>query len=100
MALIPIPRTSKLLKLEIEGRLLSEKQTMQVLVNQQVVGDISETASDMRMEFDLPLELTTDRKNIEIIFYVKEPMSPKDLGLGDDLRHLGFSLACLCFNER
>jgi len=84
----PIPLTKKDIKLTIRGGILTPLQTVEVVVNDRVCGKIKNNSCD----FIIKVDELAEKKYLNIKIIVSKTYSPKELGMNDDLRVLGFAL--------
>jgi len=83
---IPLARTD--IKLTIRGNTLTPLQTVEAIVNDRVCGNIENNSCDFIIRAD---ELE-GKKYLNIKLIVSKLYSPKELGMNDDSRVLGFTL--------
>ena len=91
---IPISFTNIDLKLIIQGKKFIPSQTIEVIINNCIYGKIENYNS----EFIIRTNELLDQKYLNIKFIISKPYSPKELGIGDDIRTLGFSLIAISLN--
>jgi hypothetical protein len=92
---IPISLTKTDLKLTIRGRRLTPLQTVEIIVNNYSYGKIENQDS----EFIIKADELLGQKNLNIRFIISKPYSPKELGISDDIRTLGFALIAIGLYE-
>jgi len=91
---IPIHIIKNDLKLAIKGYKLTPLQTVKILINNRVYGKIENYDSEFIIKADELLE----QKYLNIRLIISKPYSPKELGIGDDTRKLGFALIAISLN--
>ena len=91
---IPISFINTDLKLIIQGNKFIPSQTIEVIINNCNYGKIESHNS----EFVIKANEFLERKYLNIKFIVSKPYSPKELGIGDDVRTLGFALIAISLN--
>ena len=85
---IPINPNGNNLKIIIDGETLVQDQFVEVIVNNQIVGNMGNN----RKEFLLDADYLSQKDHLTIQFIVSKLYSPKELGINDDTRSLGLSL--------
>jgi len=92
---IPIPLTKTDLKLKIRGKRLTPSQIIEIIVNNHSYGKVKDYDTDFIIKADELL----GQNFLNIIINISKPHTPKELGLGDDLRTLGFALIAIALYE-
>jgi len=91
---IPISFINTDLIIIIQGKLLTSSQTMEVIVNNHTYGEIKKFNGKYLIK-DTELK---NQNNLIIKFIISKPCSPKELGISDDNRTLGFALTAISLN--
>jgi len=91
---IQLPKTD--IRLIIRGNVLTSLQTVEIIVNNRICGKIENGVCDMIMKSD---ELE-GKKYLEIKLLVSQLYSPKELGMNNDPRTLGFMLYSIGLHEK
>jgi len=92
---IPIPLTKTDLKLKIRGKRLTPSQTIEINVNNHSYGKVK----DYNTDFIIKADELLGQNILNIIINISKLHTPKELGLGDDLRTLGFALIAIALYE-
>ena len=91
---IPISNTKTDIKITIKGQRLTPLQTVEVEVNNRVYGTLDNYISDFFIKADELMEYNY----LNIKFNISRPYTPKELGISEDVRTLGFSLMAISLN--
>lgn len=99
--ILPVPNekissVTMLIKPYINSARLKQNITIQV-DSQKPIDYIFSSSSPEKIKINLDYKSQT-KNFITIKFFIKEPLSPKDLGLNDDLRKLGIGLIAVKFD--
>jgi len=91
----PIQLTNTKLRLSIMGSVLTKLQTIEIMVNNHIYGKIENDIFDIVINTnDLK-----EKKHLNIKLIVSKLFSPKELGMNDDPRKLGFALISIGLYE-
>jgi len=91
---IPISNTKTDIKMIIKGKKLTPLQTVEVVVNNRVYGTLDNYISEFFIKADELMEYNY----LNIKFNISRPYTPKELGISEDVRKLGFSLMAISLN--
>jgi len=84
----PIQLTKTDIKLTIKGNMLTTMQTVEIMINDIVCGRIENNSCD----FIIKVDMLEGKKYLNIKLIMSKLYSPKELGMNDDPRKLGFAL--------
>jgi len=96
---IPISPTEKDLRVIINGRTFLPTQTVNVIVNDRMVGLIMGRGEFGASEFIIQADDLHDKSYLDVELVVSRVYSPSELGWGDDTRTLGFALSSISISE-
>jgi hypothetical protein len=91
---IPISITNAELKLKITGHKFTTLQTVEMNINNHLHKNIENTTS----EFIIKMAELIEQKHLNIKIILPKLYSPKELGMSDDTRKLGFALMAISLN--
>ena len=92
---IPIQTTNSDLILTIKGSRLTTLQTVEFIVNNSVYGNLE----DGYNEFIIKADELSNQNYLTIKLIISKPYTPKELGINNDTRTLGFSLQTIRLYE-
>jgi hypothetical protein len=85
---IPISITETDLKLIIKGHKLTPSQTIEIIINNCSYGNIENSNN----EFCIKASSMAEYNYLNIKLNISKPFAPKELGISDDIRTLGYAL--------
>jgi len=88
---IPILFKNTDLIIIIRGKLLTPSQTVEVIINNRTYGEIK----NFNSKYIIKDKELLNQNNLNIKFLISKPYSPKELGINDDSRTLGFALTAI-----
>lgn len=92
---IPINLTKNNLKLIIRGKKLIPSQAVEIIVNNYSYGKIKNGDN----KFIIKANELSGHNYLDIILIISKPLTPKELGMGDDYRTLGYALISIGIYE-
>ena len=91
---IPISLTKTNIKFIIRGKKFTPKQNVEIIINNRSYGNIKDNNN-----FIIKNDELLGKNNLNIKLIISKPYSPKELGISDDSRTLGFALIAIGLYE-
>jgi len=92
---IPISLTKTDLKLTIRGEKLTPSQTIEIIINNRPYGEIK----DYDTNFIIKADEISGQNHLNIMMNISKSHTPRELGLSEDTRTLGFALIAIALYE-